>query len=98
METKIILCDSCKERVAKNKCDFCNKDLCSSCGARTGIKIANIADIEEIVCCKDCGTKWSNKIRDHKTYRDETFAEKIKKEVIAHIKKKAIADKIDDGN
>lgn len=28
---EIILCDDCKEKVAKHKCLFCDKDLCNEC-------------------------------------------------------------------
>jgi hypothetical protein len=56
MEAKVILCDSCKERVAKLKCCFCMKDICDSC--KTTIKTAlefnsrNILMFKDIVCYK----------------------------------------------
>lgn len=28
----MVVCDICEKRIANNKCFFCDKDLCSTCG------------------------------------------------------------------
>lgn len=72
-ETKVILCDNCKNIVAMTTCEVCGKDLCKNCTC--SVKFSkpmvwrNPSSIEEsifnVVICPSCervGQKISNEI------------------------------------
>jgi len=69
METKVILCDSCKGKVAKWKCCFCEKDVCEDCRIKIRttflLENSNILLFADMVCykCNDSLTEL-NKIED----------------------------------
>lgn len=59
METKVVLCDNCKDRVSKMKCDICSADSCKDCIEKVislNFEITNGATIH-ILCCRSCRLK-----------------------------------------
>jgi hypothetical protein len=94
-KVNVVLCDSCNERVATRKCDFCGKDLCNFCGSGTDIRVGN-QDLENINYCKDCSGKVRERIFSSITYNDKDLKEKIKKMILSHVQKKLMLDKLED--
>jgi hypothetical protein len=45
-ETKVILCDDCKNVVAIAKCNICNKDLCEKCTEKTSFVLPKNIDLQ----------------------------------------------------
>ena len=100
VETKVILCDLCKNQVAKLKCSLCDKDLCSgNCSATYNIYFGNSSNsyINFYLCNKDCSNKVNGFIiklnaedSKNKLYKDvkELFLDFVKKGLILN----ALAD------
>ncbi len=55
METKTILCDKCKERVAKDKCEICQGDFCPDCIVNRIVQYGyNEGVFCSLKCCRVC--------------------------------------------
>ncbi len=108
VEETITLCDVCKERVAKSKCNLCGKDICGyrSCIREFPIAIGkthssytgNVIGVKtiSILYCRDC---WDNKLKDlinKKGFWDEDFLKKTSKSVGDCIRKKLIIENLED--
>ncbi len=101
----IILCDVCKERVAKSKCNLCGKDICKyrSCIRKFPVSIggrvvydSSSAKTINILYCRNC---WDKKIKDwinKKDFWDEDFIEKTAKSIGDCIRKKLIIESLED--
>ena len=75
METKVILCDECKQRVARLKCDLCGKDICDNhlCNHPREmdmsfplVKSEGGKSIFEFIFCATCDIKLYDKIKKGK--------------------------------
>jgi len=106
VEETIILCDVCKERVAKSKCNLCGKDICKyrSCIREFPVSIGgkvNPYDVSggklmSILYCRNC---WDKKIKDlmnKKDFWDEIFIEKTVKSIADCIRKRLIIENLED--
>jgi hypothetical protein len=55
METKVILCDKCKQKVAKSVCRICEADVCDSCFSDVPFNFAyNNGTFTSIIICNKC--------------------------------------------
>jgi len=96
-KVNVILCDSCKERVATKdcKCFLCGKDLCVSCYREIAFYYSVASDcMFSLILCKDCYVE--NRERIKKILGEKKIVKKIKKEVEDYLKKRLILEKIKD--
>ena len=98
---KVILCDICKERVAKDKCNFCGGDICNyrSCIRKFYIDIGGrefdiIGKRIKIIYCRDCWDKKIKEILNKEEFWDETFIEELSKSIGNYIQKRIILEKL----
>lgn len=93
-QTDIIVCDFCKERITKSKCEVCYRDLCVSCCKILPINLGKgQISINKILVCSDC----SNKISMVNDGIDIDDKGEIKKMVLGKLKKSLILKNLDDG-
>ena len=107
VKTNTILCDICKERVAKGTCQLCGNDICNfrSCIRKFPINIGgtkNPYDSQvyggktiDILYCRDC---WDKKIKDlisKKDFWDEDVIEKTAKSIGECIRKRLIIENLE---
>ena len=107
VEETIVLCDVCKERVAKAKCNLCGKDICKyrACVREFPINFGGKVDnyghmfakgaVINILYCRDC---WDKKIKglvSRKDFWDEAFVEKTAKSVADCIRKRLIIESLE---
>ena len=102
VKTNTILCDICKERVAKDKCNLCGEDICNfrSCIRKFPVSIGGkvypyeivVGKIINLLYCRNC---WDKKIKDlinKDDFWDETFIEKTVKSIADCIRKRLILE------
>lgn len=53
MITETVVCDWCKERISKIKCNLCDKDICGYCDKSQGILLMDYS-ITTIHLCSKC--------------------------------------------
>lgn len=93
VKTNLILCDVCKDKVGKIKCNLCNKDLCDSCKMAIQITISRAKSYEgnskkiNIILCIDCNSNLVNATNKNENFFDDNFMNKLKREVVDYIKK-----------
>lgn len=106
VKTNTILCDVCKERVAKTTCNLCGNDICNfrSCIRKFPISIGGTADMYRIIkegkridilYCRSC---WDKKIKDlinKKDFWDEDVIEKTAKSIGECIRKRLIIENLE---
>lgn len=97
VKKNVILCDTCNERLSTRKCDFCDADLCNSCGAKLDIVIRDVVNLEEINLCRNCSKKLGDKIKNSETYKNQQFCSKIKEDIVSYIKKEIMAQELENG-
>ncbi len=91
VEKTIKICDVCNECVSKNKCPFCEKDICSGC----------LDEIEAgtmiLEPCEDCSKKMENIANREKDFWGEfNKTEGMEKKIITYFKKKMIVENLDE--
>lgn len=96
----IILCDVCKDRVARNKCNLCGKDICKyrSCFREFPVIIGGygIGKTMNILYCKNCWDKKIKELISKKDFWDEDFITKTAKSVGDCIRKKLIIENLEN--
>ena len=93
-QEKVIVCDFCKEKITKSKCEICHRDLCSSCGKILSINLGKgQISISKILVCSDC----NNKASMIKESVDIDVGGEIKKMILDKLKKGMILKNLDDG-
>lgn len=102
VETKTIICDICKEKVAKDKCSLCKKDLCNNCIKRTYLSLRGIyADgsgtfgDKIIPFCINCSEKLIKNTPSDNPLLDGDFLNKLSDEVVEYITKKLIINELE---
>jgi len=75
METKVILCDKCKMKVAKSVCKICEADVCDSCYSDIPFNFAyNNGTFITLHICSKCKRTIEEMItaneHDKKTYEE----------------------------
>lgn len=75
MKTEIVLCDKCKDRVAKEKCVICDKDVCEGCSEMIPIQFSwNEQEFGRFRICKICKQEilkmLKEKLHDIKKFND----------------------------
>ena len=98
MKTEIILCDFCKECVAKGKCGICQKDLCNFTPCVKNIYV--LARLPFKVCTGCCDNLHNhNYINSRNQLGDRVLAdypklEKVKEELLNYIRTKFFAERL----
>ena len=93
METKVVLCDKCKEKVAKKVCRICEADVCDNCFTDLPFNFAyNGGTFITLIICNKCKKAIEQMIltdgQDKKSYeqmiikylRDNLVLEELQKE------------------
>ena len=98
---KVIICDICKERIAKDKCNFCGNDICKyrSCIREFPIDIGGmefniVGKRIKILYCRNCWDKKIKEILNKDDFWDETFLKEVSKLIGSYITKKMIIEKL----
>ncbi len=90
VEKTVPICDVCKKSIAKDKCQFCDKDVCSECSDE--IEVGTIF----LDTCVQCGDKIENVIeREENFWKEFNKNEHMVSKIITHIKKKMILKNLD---
>ncbi|KKL15375.1 hypothetical protein LCGC14_2506210 [marine sediment metagenome] len=101
-QTNVSICDMCKDRIAKDKCQLCKNDICSyrACLREFRIQLRSGGDSREgiisIPFCRRCWDKVGEGIIYRKDFWDEEFLKKISKDFEDYIRKRVILDKLED--
>ena len=100
-QTNVLICDICKERIAKNKCQLCKKDICGYMACVRNFKIQlrggsseSNAGVISIPFCRGCWDDVGKSIIYGKDFWDEDFLKKISKNFEDYIRKRVIIDKL----
>ena len=89
VEKTVKICDVCKESIAKDKCSFCDKDICSECSDE--IEVGTIF----LDACSQCGDKIEKAIeREENFWKEFNKNMDMRNKIITHIKKKLILDNL----
>ena len=102
-QTNVSICDMCKDRIAKNKCQLCKNDICNFRACIRDFKIQLRGGYSEskegaisIPFCRRCWDKVGEGIIYRKDFWDEEFLKKISKDFEDYIRKRVILDKLED--
>ena len=104
VKTNIVLCDVCKERVAKGTCQLCGEDICNfrSCIRKFNILLGGKDIYNEgyremkISYCRNCWDKKIKDLIDKDDFWDETFIEKTVKSIADCIRKRLILEGLEN--
>lgn len=97
-KTKIIVCDICKERIAKEKCRLCKNDICEGRGCKKEFMVKLGSSGEGIISvpfCRECWNKIGDNLVRNKEFWDKEFIEKIYGNFEDYIRKKVILNKLE---
>ena len=95
---KVVICDDCKEKIAKHKCEVCNKDLCGSCFRSFRLDINDFC-FNQIYACENCKVKGDDLFRGKPIEENKENFDKdnrIKKIMLDRIKKNLIIENLKD--
>lgn len=84
------ICDTCKERIAINKCKICEKDMCKICCKKVSINLMWSVwrtKFGEISCCKKCMSKSGLGVLEEEIGKEKTYRNKILKDITDYIKR-----------
>jgi hypothetical protein len=59
MKTEVIVCDLCKEKIAKQKCEICDEDCCEDCSHTWNYDVWDVP-INNILTCVRCSEQINN--------------------------------------
>ena len=91
VEKTVPICDVCGKSIAKNKCPFCEKDLCSDCSEEIA------AGTVDFKVCSVCLNKIENAGRRKKDFWKEfNKSTDMKNKIRIYLKKKMILDNLND--
>lgn len=77
MKTEIVLCDKCKDRIAKKVCVICEKDVCESCYEEVPIRFGwNESEFTKLIICKVCKSQIIDLLKE-KQHDSKKFNELI---------------------
>jgi hypothetical protein len=63
MKTEIILCDVCNDKIARHKCEICEKDMCADCRDVLSTETAGTRSFSSTILllttevCRTCASK-----------------------------------------
>lgn len=89
IKSDICICDVCKERVAKNVCAVCKRDLCTQCTPEAiGLYMGSYGYASTLrkPCCGPC----VGKINQKRDLFDKEFEKDIIDKIITHIREKLL--------
>lgn len=95
---KVVICDDCKEKIAKYKCRLCEKDLCRDCLKEKKLFLGDNA-FNWVHICSDCCQKLSNLMSGNtiqKSRENLDEDDKIEKIIIDRIKKNLILKNLEE--
>jgi hypothetical protein len=99
MEKQTTICDVCDERVAKCKCEICNKDICSECLGNIFIGFSDHdTPLFNLNTCERCGKQLGRVCSSEPKIFEDVLKDKpeLKKEIIEVIKNIMMLKKISD--
>lgn len=92
MKIEAVICDECKDKISKMKCDFCDKDVCGKCVRDVNIQLWRqntlVTRTTSLNFCKSCF-----KEKDLTNLQKETIlylTDEVKKIFIEGLKKKRV--------
>ena len=93
VETKIRICDDCKNKVKEFTCEFCSKDLCKDC-TNFPLIVVWQENVGNIITCKECYKKMQSFL--NKQNRGDAFGEitnnRIRQFILGELRKLKIMD------
>ncbi len=91
VEKTVKICDTCNKSIAKNKCPFCEKDVCSECSDELE------AGTVSLTTCDNCANKLEMVANREKNFWKEfNKNENIKNKILTYLKKKMILKSLDE--
>ena len=91
VEKTVKICDTCNKSIAKNKCPFCEKDICSECSNELE------AGTVSLTSCENCANKVEIVANRGKIFWKEfNKNEGMKNKIITYLKKKMILKNLDE--
>lgn len=102
METNVILCDICEDRVAKRKCGLCDKDICESGHCMRNL---NIIYKHPFKVCSECIDNLHDKgmittqnyLNPYKKILDDfPKLKELEKELMEHIRNRILIRNLDE--
>lgn len=91
---KVIICDECDWKIAKEKCNLCGKDLCSDCSKSFTLELKSTSQQTEfytlINYCSECRGKV---IKMRGNFWDD-FKPKVVKNIVDYVRKSMIIENL----
>ena len=101
MKTNLILCDACKDKVGRIKCNLCKKDLCIDCISNVDLVIRtrrgqnNIGAVA-ISFCEECSLELMKGYDQNHNFFDSGIMGRLKKEIVDYTNKTLILDALEE--
>ncbi len=91
VEKTVKICDTCDTSIAKNKCPFCEKDVCSECSSELE------AGTVSLTTCENCANKVEMVANRGKNFWEEfNKNESMKNKILTYLNKKIILKGLDE--
>ena len=91
VEKTVKICDTCDTSIAKNKCPFCEKDVCSECSSELE------AGTVSLTTCENCANKVEMVANRGKNFWKEfNQNESMENKILTYLKKKMILKGLDE--
>lgn len=94
LKEKIRVCDTCKERLSKQKCDCCNADMCTVCIADIKTLRVNSQTFGTVLYCLNCKKLYNEIARGDTSFFDEDFKKEMSDRMGEYIKGKILIKKL----
>lgn len=93
MKKEVTLCDFCKRIVTKERCAFCNKDICENCKNSFSIvynRSERLEEMYEILACGECKNHY------RKVQTNLELWKPIQKKIVDYLKKAKIVQSMEE--
>jgi hypothetical protein len=90
METKVILCDKCKLKVAKSICKICGADVCGDCFSETPVFFAYNNALVKFNVCNCCKRDIEDMLRRNK--HDKQIFEEL---IVKYLKNSLVLEELE---
>lgn len=91
---KVIICDECNQKIAKEKCNLCSKDLCSDCSKSFTLELKSTSQQTEFYTLINYCFECRNKVMGTKSGFWDDFKPKVVKDIVDYVRKNMIIENL----